>query len=71
MFPYMLGVVAAMQDDFGDALREVGAVGGASAGTFGALLLATGVSARALRAVCRKGGCFGGLAHTSSGDRAE
>ena len=48
MFPYMLGVVAAMQDDFGDALREVGAVGGASAGTFGALLLATGVSARAL-----------------------
>ena len=49
MFPYMLGVVAAMQDDFGDALHtEVGAVGGASAGTFGALLLATGVSARAL-----------------------
>ena len=49
MFPYMLGVVAAMQDDFGDALHtEVNAVGGASAGTFGALLLATGVSARAL-----------------------
>ena len=49
MFPYMLGVVAAMQDDFGDALHtEVNAVGGASAGTFGALLLATGISARAL-----------------------
>ena len=27
--------------------------------------------ARALRAVCRKEGCFGGLAHTSSGDRVE
>lgn len=45
----MLGVTASIQERFGDAVaRDIDAIGGASAGTFGALLLATGLSARAL-----------------------
>ena len=49
MFPYMLGVVSSLQERFGASVaRDVEAIGGASAGTFGALLLATGVSSKRL-----------------------
>jgi hypothetical protein len=66
MFPYMLGVTRSIQERHGDVVaKRIAAVGGASAGNFGALLLATGISAKALhedahldliRAVARRGG---------------
>jgi len=68
MFPYMLGVTASLQQRFGPAIAAMRAVGGASAGCFGGLLLATGIDARRLhedahldlvRSVARRGGPVG------------
>lgn len=61
----MLGVTRSLQERFGPEIAGMAAVGGASAGTFGGLLLAAGVDARRLhedahldlvQAVARAGG---------------